>query len=374
MNFSLVSLIDFAALTQGLLLGIILIVSSKKNKPSLVLGIFLILYTLDLVDSLLDDFGILQEYPQLLFIHMKFFLLTPVLFYVYAKNILDQFRFKKEFWLFIPGILEFIFFGIIFFLPVAQKQDIAKYDTIHKLYYILVIASIISYILFSVLVIRLININKLKVLNYYSNSQGRLLVWVRFMAYYLIIISVPALIALIWWKEGSSGFFIYNIYSILNVIFIFWVGLFGFQQQKIFDRSAINIINPPIKNDSIAKPDKGKDLVNLEKIKLYVQQKEHFSNPKLNLLIVSHNTSISQRNVSRLINNYLDINFNQFINQYRIDEAKQLLLDKNYQHYNILGISDIVGFNSKTSFYNSFKQIVGMTPQQYRNSHISFSE
>jgi AraC-like DNA-binding protein len=49
-----------------------------------------------------------------------------------------------------------------------------------------------------------------------------------------------------------------------------------------------------------------------------------------------------------------------------VDEAKRLLLDPSYNRFNIQGIAFESGFKSKATFYAVFKQIVGMTPKQYK--------
>ena len=60
--------------------------------------------------------------------------------------------------------------------------------------------------------------------------------------------------------------------------------------------------------------------------------------------------------------------FPDFINQYRIEEAKKRLLDPAKKHYTVLAIAEEVGFNSKSSFNNVFKKHVKMTPSEFRKS------
>jgi len=61
----------------------------------------------------------------------------------------------------------------------------------------------------------------------------------------------------------------------------------------------------------------------------------------------------------------LDCNFVTFINSYRIEEAKKILISNNYSNYTIEAVSEIVGFNSKSAFNNAFKKKVGITPSDY---------
>ena len=72
--------------------------------------------------------------------------------------------------------------------------------------------------------------------------------------------------------------------------------------------------------------------------------------------------------LSKAVNNELDLNFNEFINEYRIKTARQMLSDKKNNHLSLEGIGISVGFKSRTSFYRNFKKITGISPSFFRNS------
>ena len=75
---------------------------------------------------------------------------------------------------------------------------------------------------------------------------------------------------------------------------------------------------------------------------------------------------ISPHHLSQTINEHLKQNFFDFINTYRIEEAKRMLLDPAKKHYSILAVSEEVGFNSKSAFNTAFKKQVKMTPSEFR--------
>jgi len=58
-----------------------------------------------------------------------------------------------------------------------------------------------------------------------------------------------------------------------------------------------------------------------------------------------------------------------FVNTYRVNEAKEKLCNPKYDHYTILGIALECGFNSKASFNRIFKIKTSETPSQFKNSH-----
>ena len=72
-----------------------------------------------------------------------------------------------------------------------------------------------------------------------------------------------------------------------------------------------------------------------------------------------------QTDTPRIINEKLDISWSQLINKYRINEAKNLLLESNKK---ILDIALSVGFNNKTHFNKTFKEYTNQTPSQFRDN------
>jgi AraC-like DNA-binding protein len=77
----------------------------------------------------------------------------------------------------------------------------------------------------------------------------------------------------------------------------------------------------------------------------------------------------SVHDLSFLLNEKIGLNFFQFVNAYRVEEAKQIMLSDKYKHLNILGIAYSAGFSSKTTFNTVFKTQTGMSPSGFINQH-----
>ena len=92
-----------------------------------------------------------------------------------------------------------------------------------------------------------------------------------------------------------------------------------------------------------------------------------FIDPEITLKKLSEQVDIPFRYLSQIINENLHKNFYDFINNYRIEEAKKLLSDPGCKK-TILEILYQIGFNSKSSFNTSFKKNTGLTPTQFRES------
>ena len=71
-----------------------------------------------------------------------------------------------------------------------------------------------------------------------------------------------------------------------------------------------------------------------------------------------------------VVNVRFHMNFTSFVNSYRINDAKSILVDKRYQDLNIEEVSDMVGFSNRQSFYAAFYRFTGITPRQWRIDNL----
>ncbi len=103
----------------------------------------------------------------------------------------------------------------------------------------------------------------------------------------------------------------------------------------------------------------------LEKVKSYFAKEKFYLQKDATLKNLAKELNIPTNYISQSVNNQLKIGFNDFINQYRIEEVKGRLMSEEFKHLNIEGIGNSVGFKSKSAFYGAFKKVVGMTPNQW---------
>jgi AraC-like DNA-binding protein len=126
----------------------------------------------------------------------------------------------------------------------------------------------------------------------------------------------------------------------------------------------------------------------LQDLKYLFEEKEIYRQKGLNKSDVSKAIGTNQNYLSQLINNNFRKSFNEFVNDYRIREAKRLLKEQSeggeYADYTIQTLAEMVGFSGTTRFYAAFKQTVGVTPAEYKKvkkmqikeekSHVSVEE
>lgn len=130
--------------------------------------------------------------------------------------------------------------------------------------------------------------------------------------------------------------------------------------EEVFTEEAIDATGRTDVNESI-------DVSTLSKrINTFIQMEKPYLNPQLTLERFARLVQASPRQVSFVINRYFQQNFHEYINRFRIEEAKRLLRDSEYQELTILEIAQRAGFNSKATFNRFFKSFVGITPSTYR--------
>lgn len=113
--------------------------------------------------------------------------------------------------------------------------------------------------------------------------------------------------------------------------------------------------------------DASEDIVVLaERIHKFIQSEKCYLNPRLTLERFAALLHISPRHVSLAINRCFEQNFQEYINGFRVEEAKRLLRDNVDHEKTILDIAQESGFNSKATFNRIFKLSTGVTPSAYR--------
>lgn len=97
----------------------------------------------------------------------------------------------------------------------------------------------------------------------------------------------------------------------------------------------------------------------------YFEEEEPFLNPQLSLKIVAEVFELNTNKMSYLINKAFELNFNDFVNSYRLNHFKSIALDPKNAHLTILGLAYDSGFNSKSVFNTYFKKTEGITPRAW---------
>lgn len=111
---------------------------------------------------------------------------------------------------------------------------------------------------------------------------------------------------------------------------------------------------------SVMSDDKKESL--LSKITFAIENEKMYLQNDLTIQKLSEHLNTNKNYISQIINNTFNKNFYNFINEYRIKEARILLSDIKNKQYTLEAIANKVGFKSRSSFNKAFKKFVGVTP------------
>lgn len=105
--------------------------------------------------------------------------------------------------------------------------------------------------------------------------------------------------------------------------------------------------------------------ISFQEIEVSLHNDDLFLSTNLSLKSLAALLKVNTNTVSKVINSETGLNFNDYINQKRIQVAKEKLLDDQFTHLTIEAIGQLVGFNSKSTFYTAFKKHVEISPTQF---------
>ena len=108
-----------------------------------------------------------------------------------------------------------------------------------------------------------------------------------------------------------------------------------------------------------------------EKIMNIVVMQKKYRDKDYSAKRLAEDLGTNTRYISAVVNVRFHMNYTSFVNKYRIDEAMTILVDRRYQDLRMEEVSDMVGFANRQSFYASFFKIMGITPREYRISHLA---
>lgn len=212
--------------------------------------------------------------------------------------------------------------------------------------------------------IRLLKRGNEKLLQLYSNIEGLTLQWVQLFNFTFASISLASILL------GFFGrnFFLTNDYLLVvpSLVFsslLFFIGLHGNRQRGDFFEQF-----EKEKSDQISQSPLDKNAIQL----LLINQFERnllFKSPNLTLWEVSKKLGVDNQTLSSTIESFYQCNYNQFVNRYRVNYVKSLILSNN--PYALEQLAELAGFNSVKSLKRTFQSIEGVSFGKFVQFHRS---
>lgn len=337
-------------------------VKSIKKFSNQLFALFLLITAFDLTGFFLNIN--ITEYPNIKILKTSSSLLQMPVFYLYILSVFySNFAIKLKH--IIHSVLFFLFL-FVFKLTSISYQSLSFYEIVGEIQY------------FAYIIAIFIAIKKYKTvyLENYSNPNNTVHKW---LFQTTLIFCFGHLFVLI--KTGLTYFgsdlrLLQNINILISIIALFvicWVVLKALYNPKIFTGVKIELV--PIESTITDKKvvierDTTKNKT-IEKLTSFLEIEKPYLDFGLTLQKLASQLDMPEKELSMLINHHLGKHFFEFINEYRIDEAKSILGNPNNDGLKILEILYQVGFNSKSSFYTAFRKITNQTPTEYRKSVMS---
>lgn len=344
-----------------------------------------------------------QPYRDILFYipFQHLFFIGPVIF-LYVQSLLNpSFKFGKKHWPhFLPGFV-YLFYSMVVFI--TDKVILKRYyfledgaDRDFDTWYQFV--GFISMFAYFLLSLRYYKLYKKLMVQVISYADGVLFRWIKnFLYAFLIMLVIRLLFYLLayfpffanmrymgsWWEYFSFSLIAYYIaiagYSNsietkvpfkLNLITYQPVLLLGTTHPNLQDHDLIE--DEEVINIEAMPNGNKEDATLLETwrpgiLELF-QIEKIYEDPELSLAQVAKQLKTNPSIISKVINQGFQLNFNDFVNQYRIEAVKAKLEAGEQKTQTLLGIAYDCGFNSKATFNRAFKKITGVSPQNYMST------
>jgi AraC-like DNA-binding protein len=363
---------------------VFLIHKGEKDKPKIQLGIFMVLACIVYITHLIFFSNKFHLYSFLEGVYIFTMLSVYPMYYFYIILVTtEKISIKNQFLHLLPAI-AFGIFSIISTLILTEEQRIFYVQNTliennlkglnwstgigikGHIFLLSRLTLLIQIVVYAFGGINIAIAHNKRVSNYFSDLEGKMLDWVRDIS---IVIFIVALASIVFAIIGRS-YFTRNEAMLLipSAIFssiLFVIGLKGNQQINITEE----IIDNKNTETEFEQNETNNSELKEQIIDLFEGQKI-YKNSDLRITTISETLNTNRTYISRFINEEFNMNFSEFVNKYRINEAKFLLEDKNFKLYTMEHIAEISGFGSVNSFNRAFKEIEGVTPGQFKNRRI----
>lgn len=398
-DFNFYSSLLLITFTQGIIYSLLLLKKGiqTENKSNYWLSLFVFLCSLFVAPWMLGFAGWYDNQPYRDFMfYMPFqhlFFIGPIIFFYIQSLLNPSFKFdKKKAEHLIPGILFLLYNLWIFIYDKIILNDYFFYkDGIDKdfdQWY--QIAGQVSMTFYFILSIRYYNKYKKLIVQITSNADTILFLWIKnYLIAFLIMLLLPHVFDIIihFYPSANSykdGWWFYLAFSLV----LYYIAVSGYSnvvhskigfQMSVFNSKPILLLQSNIDNSEEIKNTIDIDYEDLvenksEEIELWktqiesiIQSEKLYQNPELSLTEVAKKLKTNTSIISKAINQGFAMNFNDYINNYRVEAVKTMLLNGDHKKTTLLGIAFDCGFNSKATFNRAFKKNTSISPKEYLN-------
>jgi AraC-like DNA-binding protein len=388
MRLDLTSILFVLIIFQLLFLSTFLFTQQKGKRIShWLLATFFLSIALNLLDVFLLMNRAYSSCPALAGWGSCIPLVFGPLLYLYTRSVLEK---RSGFsWVhFVPFLVFFLGTEILYVSEPRATQELLLQNALaHRFHWSISLASSIIFLQFSLYIafsLDLIARHKKAAAQHFSNPGQTSLSWLYTMLVFFMFLMIgTTLNGLLAGTPLANHYLLtFSVIILAMLIFINRVLLkalhtpyfFAFEEgeegnpaRDVTEREASGDVTESNAVESSALlPENKESAAMAQRLRQFMQNEKPWLDPDLSLEQLASGIGQKPKMLSVVINETLGQNFFDFINHYRIDEAKRLLTNPVDKKITVSEVLYAVGFNSKSSFNTLFKKYTGQTPTEFR--------
>jgi AraC-like DNA-binding protein len=354
------------ALIQAMVLFFIRMGNRRANK---IMAFFLLTLAIGMANGIVSLLGLYDVWPAFSILMGSVILIYGPLFYLYVRAM----TVKNRRWTpadvlhGIPFLLGILAYGAFLRLPASASASSGIVGfAVRSPWLVVLILSILQTIAYVVFIIRLLREHSERIKAAFSTIDRINLGWLRqrLVVYAAIWAVGLALVAAVRLESRAIGL-VGQIVFFLVALNTFATGYRAILKPEIFFG--------PFEARPIRRYERSSlipENAALHKTRLLelMEREKAFLDPEITLPKLAQALDIPVAHLSRVINDLLGRNFYEFINHYRVEEAKRRLAMPEAGREKLITVALDCGFNSVATFNRVFKELAGRTPSDYRKN------
>ena len=362
------SIILFICILQALIFAGLLVARGRRQKAraDFWLAALLVLLCSNLLTPLIGFASVYDLNQWLTYFPFGIAYGYGVCVYFYVLSLTDARRrfVRRDLYLFVPAAVYLIFRFVLF----AQNLEFKGW--FDKNYYVPLIGPLVFVtefvwnLIFLVLAIRHYRKYRAWLDENFSDTEKIKFDWLRNFLYVFTLVFVTC--AIFDFTDSfvfSLSYIQYFYFQLVLALVTYYLALAGYLRSETIE------LNFSSQTEAAAAKKTLLSEKELEKLKIRLEnlmlKEKPFLNPQLALSDLSKDLGVNSAVLSYVINSGFDKNFNDFVNEFRINEVKSKLQSGEAERLTLLGIALESGFNSKATFNRAFKKFTGVVPKEF---------
>lgn len=360
---------------MAFLMSIFFFYNPTKMFSNWVLGIITFCWSFTVFIFAIQSRSFFMQYPHIFGIaSMMATIFFPLLF-IYIKSYLLKYQWS------IAGVMVHLIPMFVYFIALSPfifsstsvkiehfRNGVPEFiNTVDNVFNIVVIAQGIFYTLISMKLLQGYTILQNKK---FKQHQTYAINWLKyFLVAYIFLWAIGATGAVLGAMRFQVPFDLFNFFYLGLTILTLSLGYFAFKRPGIFidkvlptqklnnDLSVIETVNS---NEEVWK--------DVQLMLDYMENEKVYLNQDLSMQNLVEGIGLTKHRISEILNTTLDKTFYDMLNEYRVVEAIRLIGEGKHKDYTLNHLAELSGFNSKATFYRSFKKITDKTPTEFIDS------